>query len=42
LNGGFASAIGAARPHAFDIWIAAFKKRKTLAEMQPFAQDYLP
>jgi hypothetical protein len=42
LSGGFASVFGGSRPLAFDIWIAAFKRSKTPAEMQPFAQEHLP
>jgi SAM-dependent methyltransferase len=42
LIAGFRSVMGASRPHAFDIWIAAFKKLKTETEMQPFVQEHLP
>jgi SAM-dependent methyltransferase len=42
LGNGFASIIGGARPLAFDLWIAAFKKNKTADEMKPFAEVHFP
>ena len=42
LNAGFRSVMGGSRPHAFDIWIAAFKRSKTRDEMLPFVKEHLP
>ena len=42
LDAGFRSVFGGSRPHAFDIWIAAFKRSKTRDEMLPFVKEHLP
>jgi SAM-dependent methyltransferase len=42
LNGGFRGVIGGRRAHMFDLWILAFKRPKTKAELAALARQYLP
>jgi hypothetical protein len=42
LSSGFLSVMGGVRPAAFDLWIAAFKKEKTVDQMRPFVEAHLP
>lgn len=42
LSSGFRAAMGGARPTAFDLWITAFKKEKTIDEMKPYVAAHLP
>jgi SAM-dependent methyltransferase len=42
LHQGFGSVLGGSRPQNFDIWLAAFKRPRTQAEMRQLAQEHLP
>jgi ubiquinone/menaquinone biosynthesis C-methylase UbiE len=42
LRAGFKSVMGASRPQAFDIWIAAFKQQTTGDAMRPIVRQHLP